>query len=98
MSKGVDADIVVLDDIVQEAFSKSVRDQRIVYERHPSEFLRGLSKTIEKRILDCGNRVPVITGKPSQPSEVEVICRIFLHGEVPRKALSYSWLLPRTPR
>ncbi len=66
ISKGIDADIVILDDIVQEAFSKSVRDQRIAYDRHPSEFLRGLSKTIEKRIMDCGNRVPVITGKHAQ--------------------------------
>lgn len=51
-----------MDDIVQDAYGRNVREQRTLFARHPFQFLRGLLPAIERRILQCGDRVPVVTG------------------------------------
>jgi aspartate kinase len=61
-SKGIPAEVVLLDDVVQSAHKRHTRDQRAVFSRNPVSFLRDLSGDIEARILRCGNKVPVITG------------------------------------
>ncbi len=65
--KGVDAEMVVLDDIVQEAYSQKLRDQRTAYRQQPFNFLRGLSGPIKAKILACAGKVPVITGEIPHP-------------------------------
>ncbi|KAF2734892.1 aspartate kinase [Polyplosphaeria fusca] len=60
-SKGISAETVVLDDIVQAAYGRDQRDLTRAYRSNPSEFLQGLSDTIWKRMASCTG-VPVITG------------------------------------
>ena len=67
-NQGVDAEVVILDDIVQEAYKKSVRDQKLEYHKHPSQFLRRLPPIIGNRVLKCKGRTPVITGEPNKRS------------------------------
>lgn len=62
MTNGVDAEVVLLDDIVQQTYGPSHRDQIKAYRRHPSEFLSALSTTIQIKISKCISKVPVITG------------------------------------
>lgn len=50
--KGIDSQLVILGDIVDKEFK--VLDQ---------EFYDYLSRKIGKIIEDCGNKVPVLTGK-----------------------------------
>jgi len=50
--KGVEAEMVVLDDVVQEAYTQKLRDQRIAYRRQPFNFLRGFSGPIKAKISE----------------------------------------------
>ena len=61
-SKGIEAEVVLLDDVVQQVYKSSRREQRSSFRRHPTQFLRGLCTAIESRIINCGQKVPVVTG------------------------------------
>ncbi|KAF2263651.1 aspartate kinase [Lojkania enalia] len=60
-SKGIPAEAVVLDNIVQDSYRSEPRDLGRAYKSHPAAFLRGLTDTILKKIA-CEGKVPVITG------------------------------------
>lgn len=62
VSKGIEAEVVLLDNVVQQVYRSSLREQRLSFRRHPTRFLRALSAGIETRILKCGQKVPVVTG------------------------------------
>jgi aspartate kinase len=61
-NKGIASEVVLLDDVVQQVHKTSVREQRAFFRRHPSRFLRSLAAGIETRILQCEDRVPIVTG------------------------------------
>lgn len=62
MLQGIDAEIVLLDDIVQQVYGDSRSQQQRAYRQDPSQFLAGLTTAIEAKILQCNGKVPVITG------------------------------------
>ncbi|KAF2002490.1 aspartate kinase [Amniculicola lignicola CBS 123094] len=61
-SKGIPAEAVILDDIVQEAYGRNHRELMRAYKSHPSGFLRGLTDAICQKVANCSGSVPVITG------------------------------------
>ncbi|KAF1985609.1 aspartate kinase [Aulographum hederae CBS 113979] len=61
-SKGIRAKVVVLDDIVQQAYSQGIREQKSAFRRCPREFLAGLTETLRARLFDTDGAVPIITG------------------------------------
>ncbi|KAF2499590.1 aspartate kinase [Lophium mytilinum] len=60
--KDIDAEVVVLDDIVQKTYGSRQKELAAAFRRHPAEFLGGLAGAIRKKVNGCGERVPVITG------------------------------------
>jgi hypothetical protein len=68
--KGIPANAVILDDIVEAAFGTTSRDLSRAYKASPSSFLRGLTSSIQNKILEGDGVVPVITGITSQFPEI----------------------------
>lgn len=61
--KGLDAAVVILDDIVQHAYGDSPsHDLHQRFKDHPSAFLRGLTDAIALKIAASPAQIPVITG------------------------------------
>lgn len=60
--QGIEAELVLLDDIVQDVYGENRRQQLQLYRQSPSRFLSGLSVAIERKIQNCDGRVPIITG------------------------------------
>lgn len=54
--------MVLLDDVVQQVHETGMRGQRAAFRQNPISFLMALSSSIEAKILECGDKVPVITG------------------------------------
>ncbi|KAF2121239.1 aspartate kinase [Lophiotrema nucula] len=61
-AKNIPAEVVTLDDVVQEAYGREQQSLTRVYKTDPSNFLRGLTETIWRKIEACDGKVPVITG------------------------------------
>ncbi|KAK4937185.1 Aspartokinase [Elasticomyces elasticus] len=62
--KGRPAEVVNLENIVQAADSRSVREQKAAYKQNPVTFLQNLRDAVRTKVLACcaeGN-VPIITG------------------------------------
>lgn len=62
-NQGIDAELVLLDDIVQQVYGDNRKQQQRAYREQPSRFLAGLTAAIETKILNCNGKVPVITGR-----------------------------------
>ncbi|KAF2809993.1 aspartate kinase [Mytilinidion resinicola] len=60
--KDIDAEVVVLDDIVQKTYGSRQKELAAAFRRHPAKFLGGLAGAIRKKIDGCKERVPVVTG------------------------------------
>lgn len=60
-SKGIFAEVVILDDIVERSYGKDHRDLLSKFGQHPTAFLRGLTNAIAQKIDPCTG-IPVITG------------------------------------
>lgn len=63
-SRGVDAKLVSLGGIVQDAYPGRTPDRlRAEFVENPSRFLQGLVAPIKKRIDACDARVPIVPGE-----------------------------------
>lgn len=62
--RGIPAQMVSLDDIVQVADRRSSREQQAAYRANPIKFLQGLQDTVRNTVLVCCARgkLPIITG------------------------------------
>lgn len=60
--QGIPSQVIVLDDIVQEAYGGKSRDQSRAFKTNPAAFLRGLTDAIWHKISACSGSVPIITG------------------------------------
>lgn len=56
---------MLLDDIVEQAYQKVGKRPEAAYEELGNRFFDPISKEIGARILKCGPKVPVLTGKCS---------------------------------
>ncbi|KAK1954581.1 aspartate kinase [Colletotrichum sublineola] len=61
-SKGVPAEPVILEDIVEAAFGGSVADQKVAFDSLGPRFYHLVADEIAKRVRACGDSVPVVTG------------------------------------
>ncbi|EFX05582.1 aspartokinase [Grosmannia clavigera kw1407] len=61
-SKGIPAQAVSLDDIVESVFGPAVLDQKDALQGLNNEFYHLLSKEIARRCHGCEKKVPVVTG------------------------------------
>ncbi|KAM5349855.1 hypothetical protein ACJ41O_006360 [Fusarium nematophilum] len=61
-ARGIPAQPVVLDNIVEAVFGNSLLDQKTALNDLGSEFYHALAMEISKRIYACGSKVPVVTG------------------------------------
>ncbi|KAF2710745.1 aspartate kinase [Pleomassaria siparia CBS 279.74] len=60
-SRGIAAQEVILDDIVEAALGRGHLELSRAYKASPSGFLRALTPAIQGRLLACKGKVPVIT-------------------------------------
>ncbi|OQV04017.1 hypothetical protein CLAIMM_08969 [Cladophialophora immunda] len=62
--RGVEAEMVNLENIVQVADKRSTREQQAAYKQNPILFLQGLRDAVRDAILQCSasGKVPVVTG------------------------------------
>ncbi|KAK2010002.1 aspartate kinase [Colletotrichum eremochloae] len=61
-SKGVPAEPVILEDIVEAALGGSVADQKVAFDSLGPRFYHLVADEIAKRVRACGDSVPVVTG------------------------------------
>ena len=55
--------MLLLDDIVEDAYQDSPISSEEAYDELGSRFFEVISKKIGERILKCGAKVPVVSGK-----------------------------------
>lgn len=62
--KGFPPELVNLDNIVQAADSRSLREQKAAYKQNPVAFVQSLRDAVRDRILACraGGKIPSVTG------------------------------------
>ncbi|KAI8716584.1 Aspartokinase [Fusarium sp. LHS14.1] len=60
--RGVPAEAVMLDNVVEAVFGRSLLDQKSALNDLGGDFYRALSGEIAKRIHVCGTKVPVLSG------------------------------------
>ncbi|KAL6362672.1 hypothetical protein LRP88_03974 [Fusarium phalaenopsidis] len=60
--RGIPAEAVMLDNVVEAVFGRSLLDQKSALNDLGGDFYRALSGEIAKRIHTCGSKVPVLSG------------------------------------
>ena len=60
--------MVTLDDLVESAYSPDKYKQQTAYEELGPRFFDALAVEIGRRLEECGDSVPVVTGKILTPS------------------------------
>ena len=60
--QGVHAQVVLLNDIVRQAYQTSAPEIEVTYEKLGIHFFDALTSEIGERIMACAGRVPVIAG------------------------------------
>ena len=60
---GIGAKVVLLDDIVEHAYQSDPNGPEAAYEKLGSHFFDRISLEISKRIRECGDKVPIVTGE-----------------------------------
>ncbi|KIW98829.1 uncharacterized protein Z519_00492 [Cladophialophora bantiana CBS 173.52] len=62
--RGVEAEMVNLENIVQTADKRSTREQQAAYKQNPILYLQGLRDAVKDAILRCSatGKIPVVTG------------------------------------
>ena len=63
---GVGAKVVLLDDIVERAYQSHPNGPEAAYEELGTHFFDRISLEIGKRIRECGDKVPIVTGEHEQ--------------------------------
>ncbi|EQB58331.1 aspartate kinase [Colletotrichum gloeosporioides Cg-14] len=61
-SKGVPAEPVILEDVVESVFGGSIFEQKTALDNLGPRFYHLLGDEITRRIRDCGDHVPIVTG------------------------------------
>ncbi|KAK3174600.1 hypothetical protein OEA41_001846 [Lepraria neglecta] len=61
-SKGVSAEVVLLNDIIEQAFQGSPQGPEAAYEELGAQFFEVISQKIGEAVVKCGDKVPVVTG------------------------------------
>lgn len=61
--RGVGAKVVLLDDIVEQAYQNDPNGSEAAHELLGTHFFDRISIKIGERIQECGDKVPVVTGK-----------------------------------
>ncbi|KAI1268386.1 aspartate kinase [Xylariaceae sp. FL1019] len=62
-NQGIPATAVYLDDVVASAFGTSASDQAAAFDKLGSKFYHAIAKEIAVRIKNCGDTIPIVTGK-----------------------------------
>ncbi|KAH7268414.1 Aspartate/glutamate/uridylate kinase [Fusarium solani] len=60
--RGIPAEAVMLDNVVEAVFGRSLLDQKSALNDLGADFYRALSGEIAKRIHACGTKIPVLSG------------------------------------
>ncbi|RTE85158.1 hypothetical protein BHE90_000199 [Fusarium euwallaceae] len=60
--RGIPAEPVILDNVVEAVFGRSLLDQKSALNDLGGDFYRALSGDIAKRIHACGTKVPILSG------------------------------------
>ncbi|EEU43463.1 uncharacterized protein NECHADRAFT_45463 [Fusarium vanettenii 77-13-4] len=60
--RGIPAEAVILDNVVEAVFGRSLLDQKSALNDLGGDFYRALSGEMAKRIHACGTKVPVLSG------------------------------------
>lgn len=61
-SKGVPAEPVVLEDVVESVFGASIFEQKTALDNLGPRFYHLIADDITRRIRECGDHVPIVTG------------------------------------
>lgn len=64
--RGIGAKIVLLDDIVEQAYQSDPNGPEAAYEELGTHFFDRISMKIGERIQECGDKVPIVTGEHKQ--------------------------------
>ena len=64
--RGIGAKVVLLDDLVQQAYQDDPDGPETAYEELGTHFFDRISMKIGERIRECGDNVPIITGEHEQ--------------------------------
>ncbi|KAH6664680.1 aspartate kinase [Halenospora varia] len=62
LSKGINAKLATLDDLVESVYTEDMYKQKLAYEELGPRFFDALAVDIGRRIEECGDAVPVVTG------------------------------------
>lgn len=82
--RGVGAKVVLLDDIVEQAYQSDPNGPEAAYEELGTHFFDRISVEIGERIRECGERVPIVTGEHKQCAHTP---RMFIHLTTPQDSL-----------
>ncbi len=61
--RGIGTKVVLLDDIVEQAYKSDPTGLEAAYEELGTHFFNRISTEIGEKIRECGNKVPIVTGK-----------------------------------
>lgn len=61
-SKGIPAEVILLNDIIEQAYHDPEYGPEKAYEELGTHFFDAIAQCIGQRILECGERVPIVTG------------------------------------